>query len=105
VNVIALFSEIPVLVLQVEPAAAVWREDGEAQYCQHLLLQERYTHNVVILEGIQCSLFVVPYFASYHSVDVRFEEFVDLLLRPQSVDTLGSGEFAVWNTSWSLYST
>lgn len=53
-----------------------------------------HTHNVVILEGIQCSLFVVHYFASYHLVDVRFEEFVDLLLRPQSLDTLGSGELS-----------
>lgn len=54
-----------------------------------------HTHTVVILEGIQCSLFVVHYFASYHLVDVRFEEFVDLLLRPQSLDTLGSGELCL----------
>uniref|UniRef100_A0A4W5QDN2 Jumonji domain containing 8 n=1 Tax=Hucho hucho TaxID=62062 RepID=A0A4W5QDN2_9TELE len=48
---------------------------------------------------------------SYRKVDVRFEEFVDLLLRPQSLDTLGSdtlyffgdNNFTEWHSLFENY--
>ncbi|CAB1337873.1 unnamed protein product [Coregonus sp. 'balchen'] len=48
---------------------------------------------------------------SYRKVDVRFEEFVDLLLRPQSLDTLGSdtlyffgdNNFTEWRSLFENY--
>uniref|UniRef100_A0A8C8K261 Jumonji domain containing 8 n=1 Tax=Oncorhynchus tshawytscha TaxID=74940 RepID=A0A8C8K261_ONCTS len=48
---------------------------------------------------------------SYRKVDVRFEEFVDLLLRPQSMDTLGSdtlyffgdNNFTEWHSLFENY--
>lgn len=71
--------------------------------CSKTNLRQEYGHRTVRLSTANTY--------SYRKVDVPFEEFIDLLLKPQSVDTLGSdtlyffgdNNFTEWESLFNNY--
>ena len=92
-------AEVPVSVLQVQFTAGVRLQESPAQHSQHVLVQERYacgTPTVCTLHSRLLIMFNNPHCDVCVAVDVPLQEYVDELLRPQSADALGSGEFKLF---------
>lgn len=76
-------------MLQVEFTGRIWRPESASQYSEHLLVQERYNAHRA-LQDLQLKLSDLTLCNPFLPVDVPFEEYVQMLLRPQSADALGS---------------